>query len=226
MSGATPLASRLLARTALPSLFLRVGSTNTTTACGVSSRLPRGSIAYATSVSSPLFACRSRAIQDNSETCRRWIGTGSPETGKYGEAAPPPPAPIEEEEEEPFEGSHPPESLDGDRALYTVPIAINMPDMGDGDDNLVEEWFKQPGDIIKRNDILCDITTPDFTFGMVTEDECDAIMGEIYVSAGEACPDNAKICTIYHKQILSGKEGKTENQSETDSTAASSSSLS
>eukprot|EP00980_Cylindrotheca_fusiformis_P031265 scaffold26097_cov108-Cylindrotheca_fusiformis.AAC.1 len=77
-----------------------------------------------------------------------------------------------------------------------------MPDMGEGNDNLIEKWYKQPGDVIKKNDILCDISTPDFTFGMVTEDEFDAIMGEIHVQEGERADDEAPICTIYHQESI------------------------
>jgi hypothetical protein len=98
---------------------------------------------------------------------------------------------------------HPIESLQGggDPSQYTVPIVIQMPDMSDEDDihNTIEKWYKQPGDVIKRNDILCDIATPDFTFGMVTEDEEDAVMGEIHVPEGTMVPDHTPICTIYHR---------------------------
>ncbi|CAJ1949959.1 unnamed protein product [Cylindrotheca closterium] len=128
-----------------------------------------------------------------------FVGTNSEE-----ETLPPPiPGDSGEEDlafEDPNEDKHPPEDLDGDRADFTVPIVINMPDMND--DNLIseiEKWYKEPGDIIKRNDILCDITTPDFTFGMVTEDDFDAIMGEHHVKEGESARDNAPICTIYHQ---------------------------
>jgi hypothetical protein len=97
---------------------------------------------------------------------------------------------------------HPIDSLKGgDPTAYTVPIEIKMPDMSDDDDddqNIIEKWYKQPGDVIKRNDVLCDITTPAFTFGMVTDDEEDAVMGDIYVAEGQAASDNAPICTIYH----------------------------
>lgn len=124
---------------------------------------------------------------------------------KIEEETLPPPIPGDDGKEDfdfedPNEAKHAPEDLDGDRENFTVPIIINMPDMND--DNLVskiEKWYKEPGDIIKRNDILCDITTPDFTFGMVTEDDCDAIMGEHHVKEGESAPDNAPICTIYHE---------------------------
>ena len=48
--------------------------------------------------------------------------------------------------------------------------------MTDGNDNKIVEWYKQTGDIIKCNDIMCDIEMPDFTFGMVTEDEFASIL--------------------------------------------------
>lgn len=95
---------------------------------------------------------------------------------------------------------HPLESLKGSKEEYTVEVKINMPDMGDGDDNTIETWYKQPGDIVKFNDVLCDISTPDFTFGMVIEDEEDAIMGEILVKEGETADDYAPICITYHRQ--------------------------
>ena len=86
------------------------------------------------------------------------------------------------------------------REHYTIPIVVKMPDMSDEDDenNTVEKWFKKKGDIVQHNDVLCDIGTPDFTFGMVTDDEEDAIMGELHVEEGTKVPDNEPICTIYH----------------------------
>lgn len=102
------------------------------------------------------------------------------------------------EDMEPNEEAHPDSTLKGNRDLYTVPVTIKMPDMSEGDDNMVGEWFKKPGDVIKYNDVLCDITTQDFTFGMVTEDEHDAIMGDILVEAGQKAADGAPICIIYH----------------------------
>ena len=69
-----------------------------------------------------------------------------------------------------------------------------MPDMTDGNGNKVVEWYKQTGDIIKRNDIMCDIETPDFTSGMVTEDEFDSIMGaDIFVKEGPEFVNNGTV---------------------------------
>ena len=95
---------------------------------------------------------------------------------------------------------HPIEHLKGEPSDYTVPIVIKMPDVLDSDEehNTIEKWYKEPGDVIKPNDLLCDIATPAFTFGMVTEDEEDAIMGEIHVPEGDMARDDAAICTIYH----------------------------
>lgn len=83
---------------------------------------------------------------------------------------------------------------------YTTPIVVRMPDMSNDDDdnNTVDKWYKQPGDVVHRNDVLCDIGTPDFTFGMVTDDEDDAVMGELHVEEGTKVKDGTPICTIYH----------------------------
>jgi pyruvate/2-oxoglutarate dehydrogenase complex dihydrolipoamide acyltransferase (E2) component len=83
-----------------------------------------------------------------------------------------------------------------------------MPDMSDGHDNTVETWYKKPGDIIKYNDILCDIATQDFTFGLSMDDNHDAIMGEIHVEAGTTARDGAPICTVYHPEDESGGKKK------------------
>lgn len=134
------------------------------------------------------------------------VRTNSDEKKLEEEETLPPPIPGDVDDtddltfEDPNEEKHDPEDLDGSPVNFTVPIVINMPDMND--DNLVstiEKWYKEPGDIIKRNDILCDIATPDFTFGMVTEDDVDAIMGEHHVKEGESAEDNAPICIIYHE---------------------------
>jgi hypothetical protein len=94
-------------------------------------------------------------------------------------------------------------------ALYKVVVPIRMPDMGEGKNKIVA-WFKRPGDIIKRNDVLCDIQTPDFTFGMVTEDEHDSLMGEIFFEANtdEGIPDEAVICHVLHQELADGKKKK------------------
>ena len=118
---------------------------------------------------------------------------------------------TEDDSATPNEETHPPESLKGEVESYTVEVVVRMPDMGEGDNNKIETWYKKPGDIIKRNDILCDITTPDFTFGMVTEDEFDAIMGEIHVPEGQVAEDDAPICTILHQE-QPGNKNKEEEQ--------------
>ena len=42
---------------------------------------------------------------------------------------------------------------------------------------------------------------------MVTDDECDAIMGEILVEAGsDPVEDNAVICTVFHPEEKDDKK--------------------
>jgi hypothetical protein len=92
-----------------------------------------------------------------------------------------------------------------DRSKYTVEIPVKMPDLGTSHDNkpdrysLVKEWFFQAGDIIQREDVLCDIQTPDFTFGMESDDEGVSIMGSVLVDAGKPVPDGTVICVLLHE---------------------------
>ena len=59
--------------------------------------------------------------------------------------------------------------------------------------------YKEPGESIKYDDLLCDIETPDFTFGMATEDKEDSIMGEILVHEDEICQDGDELCHILQR---------------------------
>lgn len=49
-----------------------------------------------------------------------------------------------------------------DRSLFTHEIKVRMPEMGEGTGKVLK-WYKETGDVIVREDILCDIETPDFT---------------------------------------------------------------
>lgn len=134
---------------------------------------------------------------------RMWLSSGS---NVEGEAVNDAGTTVAERED----GASPPESTLNaeERSIYTVPIEIRMPDMSDGHDNTVETWYKKPGDVIKYNDILCDIATQDFTFGLSMDDDHDAIMGEIHVEAGTSARDGAPICTVYHPEDESGGKKK------------------
>ena len=84
-----------------------------------------------------------------------------------------------------------------DKSLFTEEIKIKMPDMGEGK---ILTWYKEEGDIVHRGDVLCDIETADFTFGMETDDEQLGIMGSILVPApSEMIKDEKTICILLHK---------------------------
>lgn len=87
---------------------------------------------------------------------------------------------------------------DLDRSLYTKPVPIKMPDLGAGSGKILE-WFKQPGDVIVYEDVLCDIETTDFTFGMEIEDDEMGILEEIHVPKGTVVEPQTLICTILHE---------------------------
>lgn len=75
-----------------------------------------------------------------------------------------------------------------------------MPELGVGPGKIVK-WYKQPGDIVRFEDVLCDIETKDFTFGMEVEDEELGIMGQIIAAEGseEEVEENEVIATVYHR---------------------------
>jgi hypothetical protein len=93
-----------------------------------------------------------------------------------------------------------------DRSKYTDPVGVLMPDLGTSLGNTpsrfssVKQWFFKPGDIIQHEDVLCDIETPDFTFGMETDDEEITIMGDILVPAGQPVADGTILCYTFHEQ--------------------------
>lgn len=92
----------------------------------------------------------------------------------------------EEEEDEGDEiimiyGDRPEYESSTDKSKYTHEVKVEMPDIGDLKGGIIEKWYKQPGDIIHRDDAICDIRTESFTFGMVTDDDFDSVMGQILV---------------------------------------------
>jgi hypothetical protein len=106
-----------------------------------------------------------------------------------------------------------------DKSQFKHEILIKVPDVGQGQhENKVTRWYKEPGDIVQREDILCDIKTPGFTFGMATDDEDVAIMGKILIEAGsENVNIDDVLCIILHKTPPDeGEEKGTENEAASD----------
>jgi pyruvate/2-oxoglutarate dehydrogenase complex dihydrolipoamide acyltransferase (E2) component len=89
--------------------------------------------------------------------------------------------------------------IDLDVSEFTEEIKVNMPDMGEGEGKVLK-WYKKEGDIVLREDVLCDIQTDDFVFGLQTEDEHPAIMGRILVEApSENVKDGERLCYLLHR---------------------------
>ena len=85
-----------------------------------------------------------------------------------------------------------------DATKYTHEVKVTMPDMGDFTGGTIETWYKRPGDIIHRDEVICDIRTDSFTFGMLTDDDFDSIMGEILVQEESGIVDpGTVICTTF-----------------------------
>jgi pyruvate/2-oxoglutarate dehydrogenase complex dihydrolipoamide acyltransferase (E2) component len=86
-----------------------------------------------------------------------------------------------------------------DRSRFTTAVEVKMPDMG-SPSNKILRWHKAEGDVVRTDDVLCDIETPDFVFGMECEDDGLQIMGSILVEAPSgAVPVNQVICTLLHE---------------------------
>ena len=45
-----------------------------------------------------------------------------------------------------------------DRSKFTEEIKVYMPEMGEGEGKILK-WYKQEGDLVLKDDILCDIET-------------------------------------------------------------------
>jgi len=93
-------------------------------------------------------------------------------------------------------------------------VEVRVPDMGFGDGSneryRVMEWFKKEGDVVHRGDVLCDVETPDFTYGMETDDEHDTVIGRIFVDApSDYLREGDVICTLLHhkKHAQAGYDG-------------------
>lgn len=102
-----------------------------------------------------------------------------------------------------------------DRSKFTREVTIAMPDVGDDSEmeGVVERWYMKEGDIIKSGDVICDIRTKLVTFGMLTDDNYDSIMGEILIPSGSA---PVKPGTIICKTLNEGGSDKEDEEEEID----------
>lgn len=88
-------------------------------------------------------------------------------------------------------------------------IEVKMPDLGAGGKSRIVFWHKREGDVIRWQDALCDVETPDFTFTMACEDEGLQLLGKILIPApSQPVPENQVICTLLH-EVNDAKESHT-----------------
>lgn len=90
-----------------------------------------------------------------------------------------------------------------DRSKFTNKVEVEMPNVGDDEDGLgvIQKWYKKEGDVVKRDEVICDIRTELFTFGMLTDDDYDSIMGEILIpEESEPVKPGTVICTTLNAQ--------------------------
>ena len=87
-----------------------------------------------------------------------------------------------------------------DPSQFTVRIEVKMPAMGNGGGKVLK-WYKSPGDVVHHEEVLCDIETKEFTFGMEVDDEQVAIVGDILVQApSETVKDDEVLCILLHEE--------------------------
>ena len=105
-------------------------------------------------------------------------------------------------------GDRPDYESTSDKSKYTHEVKVEMPDIGDLKGGTIETWYKRPGDVIHRDDVVCDIRTEDFTFGMVTDDDFDSIMGKILVEEESGVVDpGTVIFTTFSEEKHHGDSG-------------------
>lgn len=82
-----------------------------------------------------------------------------------------------------------------------------MPGFDDVEGRIVK-WYKDEGDVVLGDDVLCDVESDSCSFGMRTDDEHPALMGPILAPASdtEKVAKDTVICILLHKE-----DGKTEN---------------
>ena len=85
-----------------------------------------------------------------------------------------------------------------DRSRFTKPILMKYPDIGGGNGK-IKEWMKEEGDLVRAGDMLCDIETELFTFGMEIDDEGVGILKEKKVNEGEEFEPGTTICVLMHE---------------------------
>ncbi|KAL3822231.1 hypothetical protein ACHAXA_000671 [Cyclostephanos tholiformis] len=97
------------------------------------------------------------------------------------------------------------DASDIDRAKFTHEVKIEVPDVGDDIECVIQKWHKKEGDLIKRDEVICDIRTKLFTFGMLTDDDYDSIMGKILIQEeSDPIRPGTVICTTFDEGL--GKE--------------------
>eukprot|EP00559_Dactyliosolen_fragilissimus_P003577 CAMPEP_0184864224 /NCGR_PEP_ID=MMETSP0580-20130426/14152_1 /TAXON_ID=1118495 /ORGANISM="Dactyliosolen fragilissimus" /LENGTH=133 /DNA_ID=CAMNT_0027362917 /DNA_START=161 /DNA_END=562 /DNA_ORIENTATION=- len=92
------------------------------------------------------------------------------------------------------------DSFGVDVSKYTSDYFLKLPDLGE-EGGKISKWYKQEGELIKQDDVLCDIETELFTFGMDYDDDCLGIMGKILEPEGsDKLKPGQPLCIILHEE--------------------------
>lgn len=103
-----------------------------------------------------------------------------------------------------------------DRSKFTEVVDVRIPNLNSEsfEASKVLRWYKNVGDIVVFEDTLCDVETPEFTFGVEVEDEDVGVLDAIMVQSGEEIPENRKICRILHFKKEKNETSQHETQDE------------
>jgi hypothetical protein len=102
---------------------------------------------------------------------------------------------------------------------FTVPIEIKMPALGGG--GKIVTWYRNVGDIVQYEDVICDIETKEFTFGLAIDDEEYGIVHEImFQNPSEIVKDDEIICIIMHQEKKKKSDTTTVEETAAETTLA------
>mmetsp|Transcript_1875 Transcript_1875/g.3346 ORF Transcript_1875/g.3346 Transcript_1875/m.3346 type:complete len:238 (+) Transcript_1875:234-947(+) len=97
-----------------------------------------------------------------------------------------------------------------DRSKFVHEVDVEMPDVADDMAGEIVKWHKKRGDLIKYEDVICDIKTELVTFGLMAGDSFDSYMGEILIPVGSKDSDWVQpgdiLCKTYHEEHVKEKE--------------------
>jgi pyruvate/2-oxoglutarate dehydrogenase complex dihydrolipoamide acyltransferase (E2) component len=97
---------------------------------------------------------------------------------------------------------------------FTEPQPIKMPtDLGQGK---VLKWYKREGDVIKYDDIILDIDTEDFSFGLTHDEEDEVLIHQIVAQVDDVVKEGDVLCIVMRTKSKDEPDADKENKRDDD----------